>query len=144
MKTHTSFPFARIITLFVLWLTVTYLFAGGIWLSWLGGSPFYIVMALLLGLFTCLYQYQRSSCLWLYAFILFTTLIWSLSESGTDFWSLAPRVDILFLFGLWFLTPWSTRQFTASGSGKTVITIALIAILTVMFYSISHDPQQIK
>ena len=144
MKTHTSFPFARIITLFVFWLTVIYLFIGGIWLSWLGGSPFYIVMALLLGLFTCLYQYQHSSCLWLYASILFTTLIWSLSESGTDFWALAPRVDILFLFGLWFLTPWSTRQFTASGSGKAVITIALIAILTVMFYSISHDPQQIN
>lgn len=144
MKIFTSFSVARIITLLVLWLTVIYLLIGGIWLICLGGSPFYAIIALLLSLFTVLYQYQRSSCLWLYAIILFITLIWGLWESGTDFWALAPRFDLLFLFGLWLLTPWSTRHLSAPRSGKIIITLALIAILGVMFYSISHDPQQIN
>ncbi|ORF05719.1 glucose/quinate/shikimate family membrane-bound PQQ-dependent dehydrogenase [Snodgrassella alvi] len=144
MKAYTSFSLARIMTLIVLWLTVIYLFIGGIWLIWLGGSAFYAIIALILCLFTTLYHYQHSSCLWLYAIILFITLIWGLWESGTDFWALAPRFDLLFLFGLWLLTPWSTRHLSASGSGKMIITLALIAILGVMFYSISHDPQQIN
>ncbi|KES12632.1 hypothetical protein SASC598O11_001770, partial [Snodgrassella alvi SCGC AB-598-O11] len=144
MKIFRSFSVARIITLLVLWLTVIYLLIGGIWLICLGGSPFYAIIALLLSLFTVLYQYQRSSCLWLYAIILFITLIWGLWESGTDFWALAPRFDLLFLFGLWLLTPWSTRHLSAPRSRKTIITLALIAILCIMLYSISHDPQQIN
>ncbi|KEQ01504.1 hypothetical protein SASC598J21_007200 [Snodgrassella alvi SCGC AB-598-J21] len=133
MKAYTSFSLARIMTLIVLWLTVIYLLIGGIWLIWLGGSAFYAIIALILCLFTTLYHYQRSSCLWLYAITLFITLIWGLWESGTDFWALAPRFDLLFLFGLWLLTPWPTRHISASRSGKLIITIALIAILGVMF-----------
>lgn len=145
MKTHTSTnPMARLATLLIFGLSALVLLLGGIWLIWLGGSAFYTLIAVALTIFTCLYYQRHSISLWWYAIILISTLFWGLWESSTDFWALAPRFDILFLLGLWLLTPWATRQIAAPRRGKIAIGIALLVILVTMLYSINHDPQQIN
>lgn len=145
MNTHKSKrSVAKIITSIILWLATLYLLIGGIWLISLGGSAYYAILAIALGLFTILYQRNCSNSLWWFAIILIATLDWGLSESGTDFWALAPRFDILFLLGLWLLLPWPTRQLTTKRSGQAAIAIGLIVILGIMLYSINHDPQEIN
>lgn len=85
------------------------LVAGGIWLIVVGGSWYYALAGIAL-LATALLLFRRNaSALWLYAALVLATLLWALWESGLDWWPLAARGDVLFLLGLFMLTPWVTR-----------------------------------
>jgi len=82
---------------------------GGGWLIALGGSWYYAIAGVAL-LVTALLLFRRSPmALWLYAALVLGTLLWGLWESGLDWWPLAARGDVLFLLGLFMLTPWVTR-----------------------------------
>jgi quinoprotein glucose dehydrogenase len=82
------------------------LIIGGAMLIGLGGSWYYLIAGLLLGGVSVLLFKRRPAALALYALLIFATLIWSLWEAGLDWWPLAARGDILFLTGLFLLTPW--------------------------------------
>lgn len=56
--------------------------------------------------------------MWVYAALMLGTIIWSVWEVGTDFWALAPRLDILGILGLWLLVPAVTRGINNLGSNK--------------------------
>lgn len=91
---------------------------AGAWLIALGGTAFYAVAAC--GLLTTGVLLVRGSAdaLWVYAALLIGTLGWALWEVGLDWWSLAPRLDILFLLGLLLVSPWFRRGLVPRSQGQ--------------------------
>ncbi len=119
--------------------------AGGGWLLALGGSAYYVLAALALAAVALAYWRRSALSLWLYAVWMIATLGWSLWEAGTDFWALAPRVDIWFLFGLWLLLPWASRSLVGrSQAPKALMGAAMVATLGVLGYALLHDPQEVN
>ncbi len=83
---------------------------GGAWLLALGGSAYYLIAGLVLIAVGVLLIRRQASALWLYALLLIGTMAWALGEVGLDFWALAPRGDVLAIFGLVLALPWVTRR----------------------------------
>src|SRR5579872_3649178 len=100
---------AAIVTIVILALFGLAPTIGGGWLIALGGSPYYLIAGLALLIAAFLVWRQRSEALWLYAVLLLGTLIWAIWEVGLDFWSLAPRGDLLVPLGIWLLLPFAVR-----------------------------------
>ena len=84
--------------------------AGGVWLLTLGGSWYYVIAALGFVLTGILLLQGRSAALWVYAAVVVGTLAWALWEAGLDWWPLAARGGVIFLLGLFLLTPWVIRR----------------------------------
>ena len=112
---NTSRTWPKALALLVMVLTSLYLLIGGAWLMSLDGSWYYLIVGILLAMVSVLYAKNRSSSLWLYSGILLGTLLWGLWEVGSDFWALAPRVDVWFLLGLWLILPFTGRQLGDAG-----------------------------
>lgn len=83
---------------------------GGIWLIALGGSWYYFIIGLAFILTAYLLFIRQSWALVVYALIVLGTLVWAVWESGLDWWPLAARGDVIFLLGLFLLTPFITRR----------------------------------
>ncbi|WP_160008912.1 membrane-bound PQQ-dependent dehydrogenase, glucose/quinate/shikimate family [Rhizobium sp. 18055] len=82
------------------------LFLGGLWLSNLGGSVYYMIAGVAYMLAAALALRGRSSSGILTVLVAMLTLPWALWEAGTDFWALFPRLltpIILAGFALLFL-----------------------------------------
>ena len=101
-------------------------------------------MGLLFIAFAILLGKRSVSAIWLYAALMLGTTIWAIWEVGTDFWALAPRLDILGLFGLWLLIPAITRGMVNVAPSKIVLSSTLVIAIAVMVYSIFNDPQEIN
>src|ERR687889_594422 len=82
---------------------------GGVWLIALGGSWYYAIAALAFLATGFLLMATRPAALLVYALLGAGTLIWSLWEVGLDWWPLAARGAVIFVVGLFLLTPWVTR-----------------------------------
>jgi quinoprotein glucose dehydrogenase len=143
MSTQARPPgFFGIVSLLFTALTGLYLLAGGAWLLALGGSAYYIVAGLaLLGVAWLLYR-RRPGALALYALVLVGTAIWSLWESGPDFWALAPRSGVLVIFGVWMLLVALRRE-----ANRRIDTGSLLGALViwagVLAYAAFNDPQTV-
>lgn len=83
---------------------------GGAWLAYLGGSWFYVLCGLGLSITAFLIAKGKSSALLIYTLVVLGTLLWSLYEIGLDWWPLAIRGDIIFVIGIWLVTPWIRRR----------------------------------
>lgn len=94
--------------------------AAGVWLVVLGGSWYYVAAGFGFMLTGVLLLRRRPQALWVYAGLVAATLVWALWESGLDWWPLAARGDVLFVLGLFLLTPWLSRplQTRESDTGK--------------------------
>ncbi|WP_185984597.1 PQQ-binding-like beta-propeller repeat protein [Aureimonas mangrovi] len=83
---------------------------GGIWLTSVGGSPYYIVAGIaFIGTGALLIQ-RRPAALALYALFVVGTLIWALWEVGFDWWPLAARGGLIIVLGALLLLPFITRR----------------------------------
>ncbi len=122
MRTPSSGSGLKTITVIVAVIFGLVLLIGGIWLAVLGGSWYYIIAGLFFIATAVLLQKLQSSALIVYAVFVLGTVIWGLWEVGSDFFALAPRLDILGLFGLWLLIPAVTRGFVKSKTAKMVLT----------------------
>ena len=73
---------------------------GGGWLIALGGSWYYLLAGL--GLLVAALQLARGrrSGAWWYMAVLAATVLWTLWESGTDYWGWIPRDGLMVLLGL--------------------------------------------
>ncbi|MCC5691549.1 membrane-bound PQQ-dependent dehydrogenase, glucose/quinate/shikimate family, partial [Klebsiella pneumoniae] len=99
----------RTLTVMILALIALFLLIGGVWLAAIGGSFYYVIAGVLL-LIVAVQLYKRASGpLWVYAALMLGSVIWGVWEVGTDFWALAPRLDVLGVLGLWLLVPAVTR-----------------------------------
>ncbi|CAB3805625.1 Quinoprotein glucose dehydrogenase [Paraburkholderia caffeinitolerans] len=140
----TSLGFIGGITLVFTALTALYLLIGGAWLLSLGGSAYYVVTGVvLLGVTWLLYR-RRPAALVLYALVLVGTALWSLWESGPDFWALAPRSGVLVVFGVWLLLLVSWRLEGAKKGGVSALVAALVIWAGVLVYACFNDPQTIN
>nr|WP_294529232.1 membrane-bound PQQ-dependent dehydrogenase, glucose/quinate/shikimate family [uncultured Rhodopila sp.] len=117
-----------------------YLAAGGGWLAALGGSPYYLATGIALILTGFLLFRASPAAIWLYAVILFGTLIWALWEAGLDFWPLAPRGGVLVLLGIWLLLPWFYRDHARAPRLALLCTVllAFVALGASLVHS-AHD-----
>lgn len=86
------------------------LLIGGVWLAALGGSWYYLLSGAVLIAVAIMLVKRIPEALWLYALLVAATVAWALWEAGLDWWPLAARGDVLFLLGLFLLTPWVTRS----------------------------------
>jgi len=134
----------RTFTVIVMLVIAAYLLIGGIWLILLGGSIYYVIAGLLILASAFLLKKSQASSLWLYSFLMLATILWSLWEVGTDFWALAPRLDILGVLGLWLLIPAITRNMSQVQGSKIALSGTLLIAIAVMVYAIFNDPQEIN
>ncbi len=85
------------------------LLAGGIKLSQLGGSLYYLIAGIGFALSGILLLAQRRIALGLYGLVLLGSTVWALLEVGLDWWQLVPRLAIWFAIGVVLLLPWARR-----------------------------------
>lgn len=135
---------------------------GGAQLIALGGSWYYALAALGLAASGVGLLLRRRWALWIYAVVLAASLAWSLWEAGLDWWPLAARLGVLFVIGIWLLTPWLRRGLHAAGEpagrarhdaagrpaisarGSLALTVAMALVAIVSVASWFSDPHAIK
>jgi len=133
---------------------------GGVWLIVLGGSWYYAIAAVALLLTGFLLIAGRPAALLVYALLGAGTLVWSLWEVGFDWWPLAARGAVIFVVGLFLLTPWVTRALSREHSNSLAVrdarrvsalrgaglplTATLAAALVVAVISWFNDPHRIE
>ena len=114
--------------------------AGGVWLSTLGGSPYYLITGITLVVTAWLLAIRRAEALWLYAVLLVGTLVWAIWEVGLDFWALAPRGDILVPLGVWLLFPFIAARLSPGWrAARRALVVVLAACAVVLILSLSED-----
>lgn len=105
-----------VVTGWVLLLLGILMLIGAVWLVAVGGSPFYLVIALGLLATGYLLIRRNPAARWVYAALLLAVLAWSVWEVGLDWWALVPRGVLLTLIGLWLLLPiFGRRRVGANG-----------------------------
>ncbi|MCE4054543.1 glucose/quinate/shikimate family membrane-bound PQQ-dependent dehydrogenase [Pseudomonas sp. Au-Pse12] len=105
------------------------LLAGGIKLSMLGGSLYYVLAGIGLTLTGLLLLAGKRAALGLYALVLFASTVWSLWEIGLDWWQLVPRLSLWFALGVVLLLPWFRRPLLRNGPapvGTAALSVAVV------------------
>ncbi|MGY9049862.1 dehydrogenase [Puniceibacterium antarcticum] len=74
-------------------------------LALVGGSPFYVIMALGLLIAGLQMMRRRQNGLWIYALTLVVSFIWTLYEVGFDKWQWIPRGALIVFLGLLLCLP---------------------------------------
>ncbi|TCU65546.1 PQQ enzyme-like repeat protein [Bradyrhizobium sp. R2.2-H] len=116
------------------------LVGGGAWLAMLGGSAYYLVAGIMLLLTAWLLIRRRAEALWIYAALLLGTMAWAIWEAGFDFWSLAPRGDILAPLGVWLLLPFIARRLAPNlRAARWALGFVLIVAAGVLGLSLARD-----
>ncbi|MBV4490174.1 glucose/quinate/shikimate family membrane-bound PQQ-dependent dehydrogenase [Pseudomonas oryzicola] len=105
------------------------LLAGGIKLSQLGGSLYYLIAGIGFALAGILLLAQRRIALGLYGLVLLGSTVWALVEVGLDWWQLVPRLAIWFAIGVVLLLPWARRPLIgpASKANSALLGVAVVA-----------------
>lgn len=121
------------VTVIVMQLMSIALFAGGLWLAMLGGSIYYVIAGVTLAVTSWLLMRRSALALWVYAALLLGTLIWAIWEVGLDFWSLAPRGDILVPLGVWLLLPFIVSHLSPGWrTARRALGVVLVAAVVVL------------
>lgn len=121
-----------------------YLFIGGVWLAALGGSSYYLIAGAALVATAALVFAQRDEALWLFAALLLGTLVWALWEVGLDFWSLAPRGDILVPVAIWLLILVGAGALPSRRTqGAEALGLVVVLSFFVMAASLTRDPHDL-
>ncbi|MGE7957402.1 glucose/quinate/shikimate family membrane-bound PQQ-dependent dehydrogenase [Pseudomonas sp. NPDC089530] len=105
------------------------LLAGGIKLSMLGGSLYYLLAGIGLVISGVLLLAGRSAALLVYGVVLFASSVWALWEVGLDWWQLVPRLSLFFALGVVLLLPWFRRPLLRNGPaplGTAVLGVAVV------------------
>lgn len=116
---------------------------GGGKLVSLGGSAYYLIAGIGVIASGVLLAMRRGAALWLYALILFATLVWALWEVGLDWWQLVPRVAIPCLIGIIMLLPWWRKPLHSRG-GSLALSGSIVAAIIVAIASQFSDPGTIE
>lgn len=116
---------------------------GGSKLVSVGGSAYYLIAGLSIIACGILFVLRRGAALWLYALVLFATLMWALWEVGLDWWQLVPRVAILCLIGILLLLPWWRKPLNSKG-GSFALMGSIAAAVIVAIASQFTDPGTIE
>ena len=83
---------------------------GGVTLLALGGSPAYLIQALMLAVTAFLWWRANRLAPYVYGGFVVLLGVWALCETGLDAWALLPRLGIFYGFGLVMLLPAARRN----------------------------------
>jgi quinoprotein glucose dehydrogenase len=104
--------------------------AGGGWLITLGGSWYYLLAGL--GMLASGVQLirARSSGFWWYVLVFAGTLLWTIWESGSDYWRWVPRMGLVTAFGFFvaLLAPHLQRPVSRTLSRLSTASLAAIFV----------------
>jgi quinoprotein glucose dehydrogenase len=123
--------------------------AAGGWLAFLGGSLYYLALAVGLAVSGGLLVARRPLALWAYALVVAGSLAWAVWEVGLDWWQLAPRGDVVVLIGLVLLLPWIAGRLQSSPDsapasalrgGGAALSLALVVSLGVGVVALFQQP----
>lgn len=123
------------------------LLAGGVRLSLLGGSWYYLLAGSAIAVSGILLIRAQPAALLLYALMLFTSTLWAFWEVGLDWWQLVPRLALWVVLGLLLLLPWIRR---ALPGGQTplatpaLLVALLVAAVAALVSQFSGHPGEIK
>ncbi|AWM79265.1 membrane-bound PQQ-dependent dehydrogenase, glucose/quinate/shikimate family [Gammaproteobacteria bacterium ESL0073] len=116
----------------------------GVKLSLLGGSVFYIVMAVGIIITAIALFLKKRIALTIYAILMWVTLGWIIYEVGFDKWLWIPRGDLIGLIGLWLMMPWIVRSLSSNVDEEskrsfhpflgTTVGIMVLLVCGLMFY----------
>ena len=87
----------------------------GAYLVSLGGSPYYVVVGLMVVASAALILRRQGAGLELYALAFAGTVAWGLWEVGFDPWALMPRLVFLAVAGLFLMAPWLRGSLSPPG-----------------------------
>ncbi|NYS79889.1 MULTISPECIES: glucose/quinate/shikimate family membrane-bound PQQ-dependent dehydrogenase [Halomonadaceae] len=141
LRTHSRWPLL-LLGLLLVAAGLALAIGGGKLLS-VGGSAYYLITGIGVIASGVLLAIRRGAALWLYALILFATLVWALWEVGLDWWQLVPRVAILCLIGIILLLPWWRKPLHSRG-GSLALVGSIIAAILVAIASQLSDPGRIE
>lgn len=136
----------------------------GAWLIAQGDTWYYLAAGLAFVASGVLLMRRSPSALFVFALLVAGTLAWALWEAGLDWWPLAARGDVIFMTGLFLLTPWVTRWLSPYAGedrslprtlqldrstpglriGKSALAASLALFLVVSVASWFHDAHEIK
>lgn len=119
------------------------LLGGGAMLVAAGGSPFYLLAGIGFGAAGVLLWRGSGEALIVYAVLLGAMLAWSLWEVGLDWWPLAARLDIAFVFGLLLLLPWFARPLRGPQSARLCLALAAGVSALVAIAAGLRDTQEV-
>tara|TARA_R110000751_G_scaffold71858_1_gene145805 strand:- start:433 stop:2994 length:2562 start_codon:yes stop_codon:yes gene_type:complete len=140
-RTHSRWPLL-LLGLLLVAAGLALAIGGGKLLS-VGGSAYYLITGIGVIASGVLLAMRRGAALWLYALILFATLVWALWEVGLDWWQLVPRVAILCLIGIILLLPWWRKPLHSRG-GSLALVGSIVAAILVAIASQLSDPGRIE
>ncbi|MDD0974360.1 glucose/quinate/shikimate family membrane-bound PQQ-dependent dehydrogenase [Pseudomonas fontis] len=106
------------------------LLVGGIKLSQLGGSWYYLIAGIGFALSGLLLLALRREGLGLYGLVLLGSTLWALWEVGLDWWQLVPRLSLWFALGVVLLLPWARRPLTGEPSKAHTGLLSLAVVLS--------------
>ncbi|WP_337266374.1 glucose/quinate/shikimate family membrane-bound PQQ-dependent dehydrogenase [Oryzifoliimicrobium ureilyticus] len=127
-----------------------FLGGGGLWLTILGGSVFYLFAGVMFIATAIMLFMRRSIALWIYAALVVVALLWALWEVGLDWWQLGTRGGVIIVLGMWLLTPWIRRplgfksptgMIYPAGPWPLAITLGLALLVAVV--SMFNDPHDL-
>lgn len=145
MGKNTSSSVIRLLSTLFAALTGVYLLVGGVWLSAIGGSPYYVIAGVVMLAVAFLLFKRKAAALGLYAALMLATVIWGVWEAGFDFWALAPRFDVLVIFGIWLLLPFAYRTLIATSRRPQLALLgSLVVSVVVLAIAVFNDPQEIN
>ena len=105
METSVSGSILRTILVVIAGIIGFCVLVAGVYLAALGGSWYYIFAGIVFLYTAYLLFKKKSAALVLFAIYLVLTVVWGLWEVGSDFFALAPRLDIIGVFALLLLIP---------------------------------------
>jgi membrane-bound PQQ-dependent dehydrogenase (glucose/quinate/shikimate family) len=105
-----SAGFFRKLLSVVLALIALALVAGGVQLALLGGSFYYILAGVLVGLSAWFVFKGDRRGIWAYGLMLLVTLVWAFWEGGLDPWRLQSRLFGPLLLGVWVAWPLLSKR----------------------------------
>jgi quinoprotein glucose dehydrogenase len=137
-------PLVRFVVVGVLLILVGLaLIVGGIVLATAGGSPFYLLAGIGFGATGVLLWRAQAEALIVFAVLLAAMLAWSLWEVGLDWWPLAARLDLAFVFGALLVLPWIARHLRGPRSGRIVLSLVVGVSAVVAIGSGLRDTHEI-
>ncbi|AKM07690.1 membrane-bound PQQ-dependent dehydrogenase, glucose/quinate/shikimate family [Pelagerythrobacter marensis] len=106
------------------------LFAGGAWLAALGGSIYYLLAGLVVGISGILIARGRIAGVALYALAFLATVGWALWETGFDAWPLVPRIvgPAVLLILVILVAPLMHRRPFGWGGASALAAVAFLVV----------------
>ena len=120
------------------------LMAGGVMLAAAGGSLAYLLAGIGFAAGGLLLWRRSANALIVYAVLLLAMLAWSLWEVGLDWWPLAARLDLVFVFGALLLLPWFARPLAGPRRGRLALAVAVGLSAVVAIAAGLRDPHRIE